>query len=194
MTTQITASTTDLVRAAAEGDERAWELMVRRYSGQVWSAVRTHRLAGSDAAEVVATIWLQLAQNLTEIREPEAVGAWLATTARTESLRALRLIDCERPMESLDQLESADRPEDEPEAQAAAAEGDLMLLQRMDELPERDQALLRVLLVDPPLSDEEISSTLGMPINSIRPARARCLQGLRRRMSQFEHPTASIAR
>lgn len=189
-TTEITASTTDLVRAAAEGDERAWKLVVQRYSGRVWSAVRTHRLPDSDAADVVATTWLQLAQNLNEISEPEAVGAWLATTARTESLRALRWLDCQRSFGDLDQLESADRPEDEPETQAAAAEHDLMLLQRMDELSKRDQVLLRALLVDPPLSYEEISSTLGMPIDSIDPARTRCLRRLRQTMQQFEHSAA----
>ncbi|MGH8884791.1 MAG: RNA polymerase sigma factor [Egibacteraceae bacterium] len=190
-TTETAASTTELVRAAAEGDERAWELMVERYNGRVWSVVQAHRLPASDAADVVATTWLQLVQNLNQIREPEATGAWLATTARRESLRALQRIVRERPTDDLDQIESAARPDGEPEAEAAAAERNLMLLQRMDELPERCQTLLRALLVDPPLSYKQISSTLDMRIGSIGPTRARCLQCLRRRMRQPEHPTAA---
>lgn len=190
LTTPTTASTTELVRAAAEGDERAWKLVVERYSGLVWSVVRTYRLADSDAADVVATTWLQLVQNLQRIREPGAVSAWLATTARRESLRVLRLIDRERPTEGLGQLKSTDRPEDEPEAQAVAAERDLTLLRCMDELPERCQALLRALLSDPPMSYKEISSALGIPIGSIGPTRARCLQCLRRKMKQSQHSRA----
>jgi RNA polymerase sigma factor (sigma-70 family) len=191
LTTETTASTTELVRAAAQGDERAWELVVERYSGRVWGVVRMHRLADSDAADVVATTWLQLAQNLDQIHEPEALGAWLATTARRESLRAVRRIDRERPTEGLDQFTVVDQPEDEPEAQAVTAERGLMLLQCMDELPERCQALLRALLADPPASYKEISSMLNMPIGSIGPTRARCLQCLRRRLTQLEHPTAA---
>ncbi|MGH8899255.1 MAG: RNA polymerase sigma factor [Egibacteraceae bacterium] len=190
-TTETTASTTELVRAAAEGDERAWELMMERYSARVWSVVRTHRLPASDAADVVATTWLQLVQNLNQIREPEATGAWLATTARRESLRALQRIAHERPTDDLDQIESADRPDGEPEAEAVAAERNLMLLHCMDELSERDQALLRALLVDPPLSYKQISSMLDMPIGSIGPTRARCLRCLRRRMRQSERTTAA---
>jgi len=110
-TTEITASTTELVRAAAEGDERAWRLMVQRYNGLVWGVVHMYHLPDSDAADVVATTWLQLTQNLKRIPEPEAAGEWLATTAQRESLRVLRWIAREQPAGGLDLLEPANEPE-----------------------------------------------------------------------------------
>lgn len=70
LTIQTTASTTELVQAAAGGDERAWELVVERYSPLVWSVVRTYPLAGRDAVDVVTTTWLQLAQNCNASASP----------------------------------------------------------------------------------------------------------------------------
>ncbi|HSV66972.1 MAG TPA: hypothetical protein VLJ59_13810, partial [Mycobacteriales bacterium] len=47
------------------------------------------------------------------------------------------------------------------------------------QLPERCQRLLRVLIENPPLSYDEVSEALSMPIGSIGPTRARCLDRLR---------------
>src|SRR5918997_3091797 len=80
----------ELVRAAAEGDQAAWNGLVDRYNGLVWSVARSHRLSMADASDVVQTTWLRLVENLGRLQEPERVGAWLATTARRECLRALR--------------------------------------------------------------------------------------------------------
>jgi DNA-directed RNA polymerase specialized sigma24 family protein len=42
------------------------------------------------------------------------------------------------------------------------------------------QQLLAMLITDPPRSYAEISTTMGIPIGSIGPRRARCLECLRR--------------
>src|SRR5215211_7638838 len=72
----------ELVRAAAEGDQAAWNGLVDRYNGLVWSVARSHRLATADASDVVQTTWLRLVENLGRLQDPDRVGAWLATTAR----------------------------------------------------------------------------------------------------------------
>src|SRR4051794_19123105 len=80
----------ELVAAAAEGDQVAWDGLVDRFNGLVWSVARAHRLSPVDAADVVQTTWLRLVEHLGRLQEPERVGAWLATTARRECLRILR--------------------------------------------------------------------------------------------------------
>ena len=77
----------DLVRAAASGDAAAWTGIVEQFSGLVWAITRGYRLGSQDAADVFQTTWLRLAEHLDRIASPERVGAWLATTARRESLR-----------------------------------------------------------------------------------------------------------
>ena len=80
----------DLAKAAAGGDEAAWRALVERFSGLIWSVTRAYRLGAADAADVFQTTWLRLAEHIGRLDHPEYVGAWLATTARRESLRAAR--------------------------------------------------------------------------------------------------------
>jgi RNA polymerase sigma factor (sigma-70 family) len=80
-----------LVEAAADGDQEAWNALVERFASTVWAIARGHRLNAADAADVFQTTWLRLVENLDRIQQPERVGAWLATTARRECLRLLRM-------------------------------------------------------------------------------------------------------
>ena len=80
-----------LVLAARAGDRAAWEQLVERFTPLLWATARAHRLGEADAADVVQTAWLRLLEHLGSLRDPHAVGSWLATTARHESLRTLRL-------------------------------------------------------------------------------------------------------
>src|SRR5271165_2750307 len=88
-----------LVRRAAEGDEQAWAALVGRFASLVWGIARGHGLTQADAADVSQTTWLRLAEQLKLIRQPERIGAWLATTARRECLRTLRRQKREVPVE-----------------------------------------------------------------------------------------------
>jgi RNA polymerase sigma factor (sigma-70 family) len=169
------AEVAELVRAAADGDRAAWNKLVDRYNGLVWSVARSHRLSQVDASDVVQTTWLRLIEHLDRLQDPERVGAWLATTARRESLRTLR--------QSARQVPTEELPDAGTDAQLDAAlltaERDRALWQAFGGLSERCQALLRVLVADPPPSYEAVSAALDMPIGSIGPTRQRCLERLR---------------
>jgi RNA polymerase sigma factor (sigma-70 family) len=67
----------------------------------------------------------------------------------------------------------------DPDADILRAELHQALRDGLAELPERDQALLKLRAADPPKSYEEISQLLGMPIGSIGPTLRRCLDRLR---------------
>ena len=73
------------------GTRRPGRAIVDRFSGLVWATVRAHRLSPAEAADVTQTTWLRLVENLDRIKDPERLGAWLATTARRECLRHIRL-------------------------------------------------------------------------------------------------------
>src|SRR4051812_47572179 len=150
----------ELVRAAAAGDHAAWNGLVDRYNGLVWSVARSHRLSSADASDVVQTTWLRLVENLGRLQDPERVGAWLATTARRECLRTLRHSARLLPTEEL--------PEEGVDARLDAAllvdERDRALWQAFGGLSDRCQALLRILVADPPPSYEDIGASLDMPI------------------------------
>jgi RNA polymerase sigma factor (sigma-70 family) len=169
-----------MVGAAARGDQTAWDEIVDRYSSLLWAVARAHRLSTGDAADVVQTSWLRLVEHLPTIRNPDGIGAWLATTARRESLRMLRRTACSEPSDELDVL--ADPGLMDVDARLLRDERDVALSRAFERLPVRDQALLRLLTVDPAPSYEEISAALAMPIGSIGPTRGRALERLRREL------------
>ncbi|MDQ4132171.1 MAG: sigma-70 family RNA polymerase sigma factor [Actinomycetota bacterium] len=167
-----------LVGAAAGGDAEAWRALVQRFSGLVWSVTRAHGLGPADAADVSQTAWLRLVEHLTRIREPERVGAWLASTTRHECIRVLRQSGRQVPTD----LDFDDRVDDDAsgmESALVAAQERVALWQVFETLPPRCRALLRVLMTDPPPSYDEVAAALEMPIGSIGPTRARCLERLR---------------
>jgi RNA polymerase sigma factor (sigma-70 family) len=166
-----------LVRDAAAGDQAAWNRLVERFNGLVWAVVRSHRLAGADASDVVQTTWLRLVEHLDRLQDPERVGAWLATTARRECLRTLRMSARVLPTET----ELLPDPGIDAPLGAAllAEERDRALWEAFGGLSERCQVLLRLLVADPPPSYEDVGAALDMPIGSIGPTRQRCLERLR---------------
>jgi RNA polymerase sigma factor (sigma-70 family) len=155
---------------------------VDEFSGLVWAVARAHRLSDADAADVAGTTWLALVENLGRVREADRLGAWLATTARRESLRILRGAQRQVPTGE----DFAEAPADGADAAGdlIARERDDLLWRAFGRLPARDQALLRLLVADPQPSYDEISAALEMPIGSIGPTRGRALERLRREVER----------
>jgi len=151
---------------------------VDRFNGLVWSTVRSYRLAQSDAADVAQTTWLRLIENLDRIKDPERLGAWLATTARRECLRHIRVHA--RELLTGEDVFFDTASEDRPEQPLIARERNDALRRAFTRISERCQALLRLLAAPEALSYDEVGAALDMPIGAIGPTRARCLEQLRR--------------
>jgi RNA polymerase sigma factor (sigma-70 family) len=171
-----------LVRRAARGDQEAWDELVRGHAGLVWTVARLHGLSPSDAADVSQFTWLRLVEHIRGLREPERLAAWLATTARRESRRVARRAALQVPMEDLDRSGvGGDDPPPPADSRALLAERDARLWEAFRRLTPRCRELLGLLLMtDDDLSYAEVGGTLGMPVGSIGPTRARCLACLRR--------------
>jgi RNA polymerase sigma factor (sigma-70 family) len=176
------------VRASASGDEQAWNELVHRYAPLVMAITRTYQLCADDAQDVSQTVWLRLVEHLPELREPEALPGWLATTTRHECARQARQTwrvlpsdPCdEEPLQCLSGRATLGQPESaELDAGILRAELRQALRDGLSELPTRDQQLLRLRAGDPPASYHEISQLLGIPVGSIGPTLRRGLERLR---------------
>jgi RNA polymerase sigma factor (sigma-70 family) len=173
--------TAELVIRARNGDQQAWDALVEEYSPLIWSICRRHRLAGADAEDVGQCVWLHLVDKLAGVRDPAALPGWLATTTRRECLRVLRAARgplTARPGRHTDFL--ADQQTGTAEQEVLVAERHAALREAFTHLPLGCQQLLTLLTADPPVSYTEISARLGIPIGTIGPTRARCLDKLRR--------------
>jgi RNA polymerase sigma factor (sigma-70 family) len=167
-----------LVRAAAAGDEDALGRLVVRFARVLRGVTRSYRLSSWDADDVIQTTWLQFMQHGRTLRDPAAVGGWLATTAGRESLRLLQRHVREQLTEDPDRNAPCDPAE--PDRELIAAERRELLTRALAALPDRPRDLMRVLVSRPELSYEEIGRILDMPIGSIGPTRARALDRLSR--------------
>ena len=165
-----------MVAAAGRGDQSAWSALVARFRGQIMRVARSHGLNTYQADDVAQETWLRLYRSLGRVRDPGALGAWVDTTARRESLRALgsgrreELTDEEIGVAAA----APDDPDEEllQERQAALAAA-------LAKLPEKQRVLMESLLAESEPSYADVAVRLGLPIGSIGPTRGRCVERLR---------------
>ena len=167
-----------LVRAGAGGDAVALERLVARFDRVLRGVTRSYRLSRWDADDVIQATWLQFMQHGRALREPEAVGGWLVTTARRQSLLTLQRHVRERLTDDPARDIACDLAE--PDRELLASERSEALHDALAELPDRQRDLMRLLVATPDVSYDEVSRQLAMPIGSIGPTRARSLDRLRR--------------
>jgi RNA polymerase sigma factor (sigma-70 family) len=170
-----------LVARVGEGDQEAWDEIIERYSPLVWHICVRYRLNRQDIDDVGQSVWLLLVENIDSLREAAALPGWLATTTKRECLRVLR---------TGRRHEHADLPPEgqmAPDPAVATIEEEIIVAERnaalraaFAELPPRCYELLSMLVSDPPPAYTDISVKLGIPVGSIGPTRARCLERLRR--------------
>ncbi len=169
-----------LVIRAGGGDRGSWDSLVERFASMVLSIARGYGLSPADAADVSQTTWLRFVQHLDRIEQPERVGGWLATTARRESLRVLRMSGRQIPTDFDEFANVGDAPAVAPDSYLLSTERDVALSRIFAQMPPRCECILRFLARDGAMSYEDLGRLLDMPIGSIGPTRARCLERLRR--------------
>ena len=179
------AEVTVLIHRAAEGDPTAWNAIVDEFAGLLWSVVRGFRLNEAQSADAVQTTWLRLVEHIADLREPEHVAGWLKTTAHRVCLQVIRqggreqLTDWEEDRGPVSGVRYEGPDEDGPEAAAMRQEQQVLVRRALTELPDRHRQLMELLVASPPISYQDISARLGMPVGSIGPTRARILTRLR---------------
>jgi len=174
---------TSLVSRAAGGDPTAWNALVERYNGLLWSVARSYRLRDADASDVVQTAWMRLLEHLDRIEDPERVGAWLATVVRNEIHRLYRRSKRTVATDDDAVLDAAVQPAAGPDTHVVRLERDRLMWEAFAELTDRCQRLLRMLITgwgtQEALSYRDAAVALGLPMGSLGPTRMRCLGDLR---------------
>jgi RNA polymerase sigma factor (sigma-70 family) len=170
-----------LVAGVCAGDQQAWNEIIDRYSPLVWSICNRFQLSRQDIDDVGQSIWLLLVENVGKLREPAALPGWIATATRRECIRVLRDTRRQDPAGlPAEELMPPDQSDAMIEQELLQAERNIALRAAFAELPPGCHDLLAMLIADPSPGYALISKTLGIPVGSIGPTRARCLQRLRR--------------
>ncbi|MGH3697138.1 MAG: Rv2175c family DNA-binding protein [Pseudonocardiaceae bacterium] len=171
-------SVADLLLGICDGDPAAWDEIVRRYGVLVSMVVRSFRLQEADALDAMQMTWLRLAEIADRVQCPEQLGGWLATTTRRECIHILRQVKSIPGLVDATPDMVAD-PSAGPEQHVIDAETARTLRELVAVLPSRQRTLVQMLFIDQPHSYAELAETIGIPLASIGPTRARALRQLR---------------
>ena len=162
----------ELIARCLQGDQTAWKELVTRYQRLVYSIAHVSCSDPEDVSDVFQQVWLELYQQLADLRNIEALPAWLITVTRRRSYAVLHARYGSEPL--------ADDIPDVSE-QLRQVEREHELERALDQLPERCRRLIDLLYFDvAEPSYSQIAAKMEMPEASVGPTRARCLDKLKK--------------
>jgi RNA polymerase sigma factor (sigma-70 family) len=166
----------DLIESCLRGEQHAWTELISRYQRLIYSVARKLCPQPDDCSDVFQRVCLDLYQNLKQLRDDRTLPAWLITVTRRRSYAFIRVKRDDISIE--DYLAESD-------PQVETVEAEFLLERAVSELPERCESLIRLLYFDTTEPTyAEVSQRLGIPVASIGPTRARCLQKLRKMLER----------
>lgn len=167
--------------AYKDGDRGALDQLVHDLSPLLWQVVRAQGADRQTAEDVVQVAWLTLLRKADSVRDPQAVVAWMLTTARREAWRAVRKTALPRHVDDPEPVMAViPAPlDDRPDIQVELSEQQRLLWDHLHRLSDRCRQILRVVAVVDRPDYSEISGVLGIPKGSVGPTRGRCLAKLK---------------
>jgi len=168
----------ELVSMCLKGDGHAWEALIRRYRRLIYSVPVRFGFEDADAADVFQAVCLKLLEHLHQVKDDRRISAWLITTTTRQCLHLRTLKSRETTTD--EELQEPEDPTINLEGLRLMAEQQQAIREAVQELGERCRILIRLLYFDTTTpSYDGISEQMGIPVASIGPTRARCLDKLR---------------
>ena len=176
-----------LLAECLDGDHSAWEALIARYQRLIYSIPIKARISQDDAADIFQSVCLKLYEKLSTIRESEKISSWLITTTSRECWR----LSARNRRESVPGGWS-DEDEDSllkaipakgplADEQRETLEQQQQVRQAVEALPDRCRELITMLFYQKDeLSYVDIAGRMRMPVPSVGPTRARCLEKLKK--------------
>ena len=162
-------------------------MLVRRYQRLIYAIPQRAGLDADAAGEVFQEVFMTLMQKLDGIEQPERLHAWLVTTARRKTWRAVvqqrmgrgRSVGGGEEADTEDEMLAVPDNAPLPDEMLANLEEQHRIRTAIAGLDERCQKLLTMLYYEAePPSYAAIAAQLGTSEGSIGPTRARCLKKL----------------
>jgi RNA polymerase sigma factor (sigma-70 family) len=174
-----------LLAGCRRGEEGAWEALVRRYQRLIYAVPRRAGLDEDAASEVFQDVFATLFESIESIEQPSRLHAWLVTTAKRKTWRAIGRSKAARQFATGEDTAGEGEMYDVADEQALPDEALVQLEQQhlvraaLEELEDRCRTLIEMLFYrsEQP-SYSEIAAALGTSEGSIGPTRARCLKKL----------------
>lgn len=175
---------TELVSRCLAGDQTAWDELIEKYKGLIYSIPVKYGFNRENASEIFQSVCLKLVQDLDNLREPQALAAWLITTTSRKCSRFLRDQNRAGGLEP-QQWELLPEPATLPDEYMDQLRQEQLMRDAVRSLSPPCRELVNLLfLSEPPISYDEAAQRLGLAKGSMGATRMRCLEKLRRWMEE----------
>ena len=185
------ASDLELAFRGADGDEVAFEAIMRRHNRLLFRTARAILKSDTDAEDALQQAYLQAWQALRNFRADAKLSTWLVRIVVNQALGQLRrsqlrivpldsVMTSKEPMETHWQQDDVDRS---PDHTAMRAELRQIMEARIDMLPDDFRRVFMLRGVEE-MSVQEVSLTLEIPESTVRTRYFRARSMLREGLSQ----------
>ena len=164
----------DLLQATRAGDERATELLVRRYNRTLYRTARAILRDDAEAEDAVQEAYIQAFQALDSFRGESSLSTWLVRIVANEALmrrrrqsRRAQVLPIDHDNGEYLMQQVAATPDCEPDREAMSAQLRQMLEQRIDALPDLYRTVFVMRAIEE-MSVEETAAALGLPEATVR--------------------------
>jgi RNA polymerase sigma factor (sigma-70 family) len=176
---------TKLVTACLAGDDRAWIVLVERYKSLIYSIPLRYGVAPQDAADIFQTVCLDLFNELSRLRDADALQGWLIRVTTHKCYHWKRKKSSLEDEFDEDSIDTLSAHELFPPDVLAGVEKEQMVREAIDQMPSRCRQMIELLFFEnPPVPYAELASRLQLAKGSIGFIRGRCLKRLKKVLEQ----------
>lgn len=159
-----------LLDRCRQGDDLAWEAIVRRFQGRVFAVALHFMRDREEARDVSQDIFVRVYQRLETLREGDTFLPWLLRLSRNACIDRLRRLKVRTPaiavpVEDAAVTLAASGPTPEEESLAGARRS--LLYRALDELSDKNREMIMLKDIQE-LKLEEISSMLALPLGTVK--------------------------
>ncbi|HXK61799.1 MAG TPA: sigma-70 family RNA polymerase sigma factor [Acidobacteriota bacterium] len=157
-----------LLKRCKQGDELAWEALVRKYQGRVYSVAFHYVGNTEDARDLAQEIFVKLYHMLPHI-ESEALLPWMIRVARNASIDFLRRKSARPPGHDIAAEDMRNLPTHEPSPEEWCERDDQrrLVYRALTKLTHLNREII-ILKEIQGMSIESIASLLGIPIGTVK--------------------------
>ena len=169
-----------LVRECLKGNEEAWSALVDKYKNLIFSIPIKYGFSPDDATDIFQSVCLELLSQLPNLRNPQALPKWIMQVTAHKCFHGKRQQQRTEVVDPTDPKFEQSTPS-RAESILREAEDEQSLRQAVTALPPRCQQLIHMLFFEEPARPyQEVARTLGIAAGSIGFIRQRCLERLRK--------------
>lgn len=173
-----------LVKECLGGNEQAWSALIDKYKKLIFSIPVKYGFSTDDATEIFQAVCVELLSELPKLREPKALPKWIMQVAAHKCLHHKRQTQRTESRDPGDESFDASIPA-RAEGIVREAEEEQGLRNAISDLPPRCRQLIQMLFFEePPRPYEQLAAELGLSTGSIGFIRQRCLERLRKRLTE----------